>query len=746
MALATATSVDHARELVADAASPVVVVPVYNAHDDVLRCFESLLAHSPPSTTILVVDDHGDERRALERVAAAAAACDHDVVMFHRPVNGGFVAACNDAFDIAAGRDVVLVNSDIVVGAEWLERLTAAAASSNTVATASTVTNHGTILSLPDRNLSTPRLPAGMTPETAAKAVAGASLRLRPTIPTAVGHCVYIRRAALNAIGGFDTAFARGYGEEVDFSQRAIKAGFKHICADDVFTFHRGNGSFGDEAAAIQTENGRLINARYPWYAGAVERAKNDEHSPLARAIECGRRALLGQTIGVDAMCIGWFWSGTQTVAYETVVELAKRHPPGRVIAFVSPSLPPAIRDRFVRAGAVLETVEDITTYVGTPVDVIYRPYQVSRPAELKFLRSHGSRVVVNQLDAIAWSNPSYFANGIEWTDYRELTRLVLATVDGVAFISEHGRAAVAGEGLLAPGTPTEVVYCGATAEAVDPAPPVAPAGWTDDDRPVILTIGTSYHHKNRGFAVALVGRLADAGVDARLVLAGATPPHGSSLGTEAGLLLSDARLRGHVTELGELSDAEKRWLYQRATLVLYPTCSEGFGLVPFEAAAFGTPTLATRQGSLDEVLPAGIPTIDDLDLDRAVDQTVTLLRDESARADMCAAILAHGERFTWSATVDAVEALFDTVLRAPRNRVAATWDETGEHPWRLDGESHKSVRARRRQLERYVTDLQRMERTRHLLVPDGSRRQQLLRSGVNWARLKAQVFDSRRS
>ena len=84
---------------------------------------------------------------------------------------------------------------------------------------------------------------------------------------------------------------------------------------------------------------------------------------------------------------------------------------------------------------------------------------------------------------------------------------------------------------------------------------------------------------------------------------------------------------------LAGITEAQKRWLYERAALVLYPSVVEGFGIVPFEAAAHGVPVLATRHGSMDETLPEGIPTLDGFDVGRAADTAWTLLHDgEAAR------------------------------------------------------------------------------------------------------------------
>ncbi len=62
--------------------------------------------------------------------------------------------------------------------------------------------------------------------------------------------------------------------------------------------------------------------------------------------------------------------------------------------------------------------------------------------------------------------------------------------------------------------------------------------------------------------------------------------------------------LESDVFVLPDLPSPERNWLMRHADLVLYPSSAEGFGLVPFEAARFGTPTLFTRFGPLQELAP----------------------------------------------------------------------------------------------------------------------------------------------
>ncbi len=734
-------TIDEAEQRLGSAIGPVVVVPVYNGYEDVARCYASLFEWTPARTAILVVDDCGPDRRPIELLDKLATSPQHLVVVLHREANGGFVAACNDAF-LATGRsDVILVNSDIVVGPEWLDRLADAAESSSLIATASTLTNHGSILSVPVRNRPDDRLPRGMSPADAARRVAAASLKLRPTIPTAIGHCVYVKRQVIDLVGPFDTVFGTGYGEEVDFSQRAVKAGLRHCCADDVFTFHRGGTSFGEGASVQQNFNEATVNARYPWYPHWVVRSSTDAYSPLALALDRARIAISGLRVAIDAMCLGEVWAGTQTVTLESIKALASAIEDGNGSIVVLHS--PAITDEVATIIDELpntrrEMVVDIEFDAAPPHDILYRPYQLNTIEELRWLRRRGSRLVVNQLDLISWSNPTYFGSDHGWLSQRELTRLTLATVDGVAYISDFVRREVAAERMVPAGTPERVVFCGTTSSLDTPiAAERKPSAMPTDLRPFLLVLGASYHHKNRLFAIRLLVTLRSRGWDGNLVLAGPTPPRGNSIGEEeiAGLL--DSSIAPCVVTLGDLSEPEKAWLYSRAAISLYPTCSEGFGLIPFESARHGVPVLSSRQGSLDEILPIGIATLDGFDVDQAADRAWELLTDPVARSQQCETIGQAADNFTWERTATELVALFDEVLRTDRNRTDAIWGE-GPSPMQI---SHPGEVGRSRTgavVEHRIQRLLELEKLKRLATPPGSRRQDAARRSANWARRAA--------
>ncbi|MDQ1744980.1 MAG: hypothetical protein QOE23_3319, partial [Pseudonocardiales bacterium] len=157
MSLFQARTPAEAASLLPVNGQPVVIVPVFNSYDDVVRCYEAFFRNTPADVPLLVVDDRGWDRRpfqVLKEVFDAAAPA-HDVVVLEQISNKGFLLTMNDAF-VAAGRsDIVILNSDVIVGPQWLGRMREAAYSSSTVATVTALTNHGTIVSVPKRNVAT---------------------------------------------------------------------------------------------------------------------------------------------------------------------------------------------------------------------------------------------------------------------------------------------------------------------------------------------------------------------------------------------------------------------------------------------------------------------------------------------------------------------------------------------------------------------------------------------------------------
>ena len=642
-----------------------------------------MLAHTRPDVPVLVCDDASPDARSQEHVwglersdaSARADLAERELLYLRREHTAGFPANVNGAFICAAPADVVIINSDCLVAQGWLEGLREAAYCDATAATATALTNNGTLVSVPGWGPQPPRRqgsePAGPSFEHAAAAVRARSLRARPRLLTAVGHCVYVRRSALELVGDFDLAFSPGYGEEVDFSQRCLHAGLCHVAADDVLVLHHGGGSFGRDGGPhpVQAEHERILALRYPYYHAAVAAAEEDATGPLARSLGAARRALQGLRVVIDARILVGPMTGTHLHVLELIAALA-RTGEARITAIVQPNLSAYARDLL----ATLAGVERVTIAPGSPgtpigrADVFHRPFQVGSHADLMLAARLGERWIVTHQDLIAYHNPSYFRSFGAWEGYRRLTRTALSVADRVIFVSGHARDDALAEDLIEPGR-ASVAYNGTdhTLTRIDPVA-VRPPGTArlPADGEMMLCLGTNFRHKNRLFALRLLEQLQRRhDWHGMLVFAGPGVTLGSSAATEKELLEADPRLAGAVLDLTAVSEAEKLWLLRRAALVLYPTVHEGFGLIPFEAADHGVPCLWAAGTSLSEILPDSAAGIVAWDPELSARRALALMRDERARASNLSSIRHAAKALRWESTArELLEIYHDTCDR----------------------------------------------------------------------------------
>jgi GT2 family glycosyltransferase len=625
----------------------LVCIPVFGALEDLRGCLDSVLRHTDPAVPILVADDCSPEPGVEELLSKAdAAAAGRTVFWWRQERNAGFPRNCNDSFAAAAPADVVVLNSDCQVAEGWLDSLHEAAYSDSVVASATPLTNNGTIVSVPDRNRPDPALPEGMTLDEVAGLIGRESLRLRPLLPTAIGHCTYFKRSALELVGGFDEVYSPGYGEEVDWSQRCVQRGLGHVLADDVFVFHKGSGSFSAATARLQEEHHRLNTSRFPYYERWVRQAAASEYTPLARSLAQARRSLRGLTITIDGSSLGPTVTGTQVQTLETVMALQRQGAEHLRVA-VPRRLGEYARDVLTGIGVELIVWEDVDGRHAR-TDVVHRAAQVGRAHEFRKLQLLADYVVISQLDLIAYRNPGYFDTVDEWQAYRRATELALGAADQVLFSSEHARGQALAEGLVEEDR-ARVIPLGVDHQVdVVSVPPTRPEWAGTLERGFVLCLGTDFHHKNRLFALEVAQEMQRRGWAGTLVLAGPQASPGSSRRQEDEWLRARPELAGQVLRGGHLADAERRWLFLNAGLVLSPSVYEGFGLVPFEAADFGVPVLFAPQASLGEVLPASTARLLPWDVREGAARALELLRDSAASQALVEEIRSAARSYTW--------------------------------------------------------------------------------------------------
>ena len=658
----SATTPGSGEPVEASRGSAVVCVLTINGADELLADgLASVVEHTPSEVPIVLCAEIG----------AAVGAGRREIIRLPGSEDGSFARSANAALAAAHPADVALVASGTIVGSGWLERLRDAAHSDSHVASASALSNVGSLLRVGAADVSSA---AGL--EVAAASVAAHSLLLRPRLPSAALPCVYLRRNAIDLAGDFDESLTGAEGALVDFSQRCVLRGLLHVAADDVLVWsapprtRRGRRAGRDAGA---TEDATALARRYPYY----ERERQDAERSVDRPVHVATRRALHAlrrpssdgrlSVTIDGRVLTAVLAGTQIDTLETIRALAAT---GEVV--LSVVVPPDLgrHARAVLSEADVPLLKDAADLDRAGVaDIVFRPYQVSRVDDLSFLRPLGNRLVLSCLDLIAYHNPGYFPVFPQWQRYQASVRIALGLADHVVFIS-HDCAEEAISERIVERERASVVYLG-----VDHASPRVAARRPDGlerlgELPFLLCLGADYRHKNRVFALELLAALRDEhGWNGALVLAGPHLTYGSSADEEAVLLDASPDLEEHVMRLGQVSEAEKRWLIERSIAVCYPTTREGFGFIPFEAAALGRPCIFASTTALGELLPSELMTIVQWSPQESAPQVLALLTDADRVAEHVAAINARARELTWQRSADQLLGVFEAVRAAqPRD------------------------------------------------------------------------------
>ncbi len=246
-----------------------VIIPVYAGLEETRECIESALQTLPDWAQLIVINDASPDAELTCWLRERAVTAKFRLI--ENQQNLGFVATVNRGMQLNPQRDILLLNSDVEVANDWLERLREAAYSRQDVGSITPFSNNATICSFP-RFCEDNVLFMGLDVRQLDNHFSTYGTRDNLVeIPTGVGFCMYIRRDCLNATGYFDVeTFGRGYGEENDWCQRAIKAGWKNFHQFNVFVFHKGGVSFAGEQSPRKKRALELLNELHPNYTKDV--------------------------------------------------------------------------------------------------------------------------------------------------------------------------------------------------------------------------------------------------------------------------------------------------------------------------------------------------------------------------------------------------------------------------------------------------------------------------------------------
>lgn len=180
-----------------------------------------------------------------------------------------------------------------------------------------------------------------------------------------------------------------------------------------------------------------------------------------------------------------------------------------------------------------------------------------------------------------------------------------------------------------------------------DPAAPRYP-------EPTLLYLGRLKRYKRVDLIIRALARLRDAGVRARLVIAGQ-----GDAAPELHRLRDDLDLGDLIDFPGFVSTELKREYFRRAWVHLLTSPKEGWGITNIEAAACGTPTIASDSPGLRDSVLDGVTgfLVPHGDLDALAARIEQLLADSALRERLGAQARAFAEDFSWEQAANRTEA-----------------------------------------------------------------------------------------
>ena len=341
-----------------------------------------------------------------------------------------------------------------------------------------------------------------------------------------------------------------------------------------------------------------------PDIAAAVARADSkldiaEASSPTSNSYHSMGRTTSEISIAVDASWLGEHETGAQVLTTAAVAALANHSNVSRIQLRGITELP--VYAEHLADHAKISIVDT------DQADVCWFPNQIDFRSNLASARSWGRRVVTTYLDLIAYDIPRYHASPDAWQSYRSLQRTTALASDGITTISADVAARLQEEvPLLDPqrvrAIPLGLDHIAGHVVSTETPEEVRELQSSLQSRPFVLVLGNDFLHKNRDFAIKVWRDVLQSDLVCDLVLTGLHVRGSSSRNEEEAALSGHVDLRGRIHTLGHVSSEARSWLLTNASAILYPSSAEGFGFVPYEAAALGTPSTFTLFGPLSEL------------------------------------------------------------------------------------------------------------------------------------------------
>jgi glycosyltransferase involved in cell wall biosynthesis len=177
-------------------------------------------------------------------------------------------------------------------------------------------------------------------------------------------------------------------------------------------------------------------------------------------------------------------------------------------------------------------------------------------------------------------------------------------------------------------------------------------------DHKFVLYVGNIKPHKNLVRLIEAFSRLRRTHDDLKLLIIGDEISKLPALRRA----VHSHKLHKHVRFLGYLRDDTLTVLYRLASVFVFPSLYEGFGLPPLEAMASGTPVVTSNVSSLPEVTGDAAVLVDPYDVESIEDGMRRVIDDPVLAATLRRKGLQRAREFSWERSVEKTQRVYREV------------------------------------------------------------------------------------
>ena len=344
----------------------------------------------------------------------------------------------------------------------------------------------------------------------------------------------------------------------------------------------------------------------------------------------------------------------------ELTRELIATAPAGCEVSGVVPSSPETayalIRDRLPGLSNLYKSAlarRELTTawqhgFTRLPGSGMLHSTSMMAPLNRHDRLNRGDQVVITIHDTVPWSNPETLTpHGVAW--HKAMAKRAQRYADGIV-VPTHAVAQQLSE-IIDFGDRVRVIGGAVSPKLEVPSDADTRAERLGLPERYVMAVGTLEPRKGLSRLIAAMSM-----VDLPLVIAGPAGWGGvdvAQLATEAGVPAE------RILVLGYLADADLAVAVARATVFVYPSLAEGFGLPVLEAMKLGTPVIHTDVPALVEVAAdAGvIVALDDESsfVERLAAEIARVAGDDELRSRLGFAGQDRAKAFSWRTSAEKV-------------------------------------------------------------------------------------------